>query len=200
MRRLALPILCLLVLVGVIAGWSLTPAQGEAGKTLGTHPMADAKPGEYVRFSVEKDGWKRYYVERVLKVEGGKVAWEIWKTNEDGTKLESMQYEGFDKVPKPWKALKHQDVVKDEIVELEIDGKKIKARYFEVNQPENPPFPEPKIRREVWYSNDIGARGKVQELPLGRETITWGMMSEADLKTALEMRAKRKAKNKEKGG
>lgn len=193
MRRLVLPTLMLALLFALL----LSPADGEQ-KTLGKHPMADAKAGEWVLYSFERDRYKSYALERVLEVKGSKVYWELWGCNEEGKELKQLQYAGLDKVPSPWKPLDYQKVVKDEMVDLEIAGKTIKCRYFVVDQPENPPFPEPQVRREVWYSNDVPVRGKVKEKPQNREVVSWGTMSADDLEKAREMRKKREQARKKK--
>lgn len=193
MHRLVLPSVAFALLLALL----LAPAVGEQ-KSLGKHPIADAKPGEWVLYQFEREGYKTYTLERVLEVKGGKVYWELWSCDAEGKELKQLQYDGFDKVPDPWKPLTYQEVVKDEMVDLEIAGKTIKCRYFVVDQPENPPFPEPKVRREIWYSNEVPVRGKVKEIPQNREVVSWGAMSDADLQKAREMRKKRDEMRKRK--
>ena len=143
---------------------------------LETHPMADAKPGEYLRFMVAQEGWTKWYVERILAVRDGEVLYEIVQTSEDGSEDKSVVRRGWRKVPK-LKPNSRQEIVSDEMVEMEVDGKQIWCRHFVLNEREHPDWPEPKRRKEVWYSNDVPCSGKVKDSLTGQVVTSWGMMS-----------------------
>ena len=155
-----------------------TPAYGEEPERakLEAHPMADAKPGEYLRYMEASEGWKRFFVERILAVREGEVLYEIFTTSEDGSQDKSQVRRGWRKVPK-LKPNRRQEIVSDEMVELEVDGKKLWCRHYVLNEREHPDWPEPKRRRQVWYSNDVPCSGKVKESLSGRIVTSWGMMT-----------------------
>ena len=154
------------------------PAFGEEPERpkLEAHPMADCKPGEYLRFMTESDGWKRYFVERILDVKDGKVLWEVVQTSEDGTEDKSIVERRWKKIPK-LKPNRRQTVVKDGMVWLEVGDKKLWCRHFTINEREHPDWEEPKRRKEVWYTNDILCSGKAKDSLAGRIVTSWGMMS-----------------------
>ena len=181
MRSSCLPTLVLALLslsLGLAALLGVAvPALGEEPRDkLEAHPMADAKPGEYLRYMTESDGWKNYFVERILDVKDGKVLFEVTKTSDDGTQDKSIVYRQWKKIPK-LKPNRSQTVVADKMVELEIDGKKLWCRHFTVDEREHPDWEEPKRRKEVWYTNDVPCSGKVKDSLAGRTAISWGMMS-----------------------
>ena len=178
---------CLPALVLALLAFSLglatllgasAPAFGEGQNRdkLEAHPMADAKAGEYLRFMVAKDGYKKWYVERILGVREGEVLHEVRQTSEDGSQDKQVIRRGWRKI-RPLKAAKWQEVVKDEMVELEVDGKTLWCRHFVLNEREHRDWPEPKRRKEVWYSNDIPVSGKVKDSLSGRIVTSWGQMS-----------------------
>ena len=148
---------------------------------LEAHPMADAKPGEYLRYVEASEGWKKHFIERVLAVREGEVLYEVMVTNEDGSQDKSPIRRSWRKVPK-LKPNRRQEIVSSEMVELEVAGKKLWCRHYVLNEREHPDWPEPKRRREVWYSNDVPCSGKVKESLSGRIVTSWGMMSEEETK------------------
>ena len=160
------------------------------------HPLKDAKPGEYLRFMTDQGGWKKYYVERIIDVKEGKVLWEIFQTNNEGTKDLNMVRGDWLDVPE-FKPSEHQRILSDEMVELDVNEQKLWCRHLYIEQLQNPPFPEPKLRRDVWYSNDIPCSGKVKERPGGRIVLDWGTLSADVLKQRQEYYRKREeARNK----
>ncbi len=179
---LALVALVCLPLALVAGSAEAEDAPGERPK-LTENPLADAKPGEYLRYMEEDGGWKKYFVERILDVRDGEVLWEIFQTNEDGTKDLSPLRTGWLKVPE-FKPRAHQTLISDKMEELEVNGQKLWCRHLLIEQQQNPPFPDPKIRRDVWFSNDVPCSGKVKEDTRGRIAVAWGMLS----KEALEAR------------
>ena len=71
---------CLPTLVLALLAFSLglatllgvgAPAFGEEPNRdkLVEHPMADAKAGEYLQYMVETEGYKKWYIERILGVQ-----------------------------------------------------------------------------------------------------------------------------------
>lgn len=182
MKSSCLPVLVLALLafgfgLAALLG-SGAPAFGEEPNRdkLESHPMADAKPGEYLRYMQETEGWKKYFVERILAVKEGEVLFELTQTSDDGGEDKQVVRRGWRKVPK-LKAAKWQTVVKDEMVELEVDGKKLWCRHFVLDEREHRDWEEPKRRKEVWYSNDVPCSGKVKDSLAGRIVTSWGMMS-----------------------
>lgn len=171
------------LLAMLVAGGS--SALGEEPKPardkLEAHPLSDAKPGEYLRYKEESDGWKKWFIERILAVREGEVLFEAMVTSEDGTEDKSVIRRGWRKVPK-LKPNRRQEIVKDEMVEMEVDGKKLWCRHYVLNEREHPDWPEPKRRKEVWYSNDIPCSGKVKDSLSGRIVTSWGMMSTEELR------------------
>ena len=182
MRSSCLPALVLALLASILGLAALlgdpTSALGEepSRTKLEAHPMADAKPGEYLRYMQETDGWKKWFVERILDVREGEILIEIVQTTEDGGEDKQMVRRRWRKVPK-LKPSPQQEIVKDEMVEMEVDGNKLWCRHYVLNEREHPDWPEPKRRKEVWYSNDIPCSGKVKDSLSGRIVTSWGMMS-----------------------
>jgi hypothetical protein len=157
---------------------------GEEIPPLEVAPLRDAKPGEFLRY-VEggSGGWRKWFVERVLDTregeDGFEVLLEIAQTNEDGTRDITVIRGGWSKVPE-FKPAEHQRFIKDEMVVLEVNGQKLNCRHLYIEEYETPPFPDPKVRRHVWYTNDIPCTGKVRESRNNRETLDWGQMSEEE--------------------
>lgn len=145
------------------------------------HPLKDAKPGEYLRFIQDDGNWKKYFIERIIDVRDGEVLWEICQTNREGTKDLNSIRKGWKKVPK-LKPAPHQRIVEDEMVEMEVNGKKLWCRHLHIDERVNPDWPEPKRRKDVWYSNDIPCSGKVKDTLSKRMVTDWGMMSAEELK------------------
>ena len=82
------------------------------------HPLADAKPGEYLVYREKAEGerWTSYFCERVLAVKDGKVLWELSKTDEDGKDHGPLKtkWRTVDEL----KPNRYQTVTKDEMVVL----------------------------------------------------------------------------------
>jgi len=189
----------LLTTFALVAAFLVAPAIGDEGSTLSTHPMKDAKPGEYMRFVTEHKGYKRYSVQTVLEVKDGKAWIEEWLTNEEGDKQMHIQWAGWARVPSTIKPLEYQKVVKDEMVKLEIDGKTLSCRHLVIDQPEDPPMDEPREHREVWFTNDAPGWGRVK-LIQGETTKTaveWGTMSDSDRDKAIQARNTREKQRRE---
>lgn len=168
----------------------------DAPAKLVRHPMKDAQPGEYVRFlTVTKEGWKRYSVQTVLEVKDGEAWIEEWQTDESGKQANGLGWNGWAKIPDEIQPTSYQKVVEDEMVQLEVGDQKVWCRHFVVDQPENPPLPEPRVRREAWFTNDVPGWGRVKESQGGTTStaVAWGKMSDEDLKKAIEARDKREA-------
>jgi hypothetical protein len=187
MERTRLPVVVLVLAVLAVGGTALLDAGAVQADTEGArpkleaHPLQDAKPGEYLRFMRAEEGWKKWYIERIIDVREGEVLWEIYQTNEDGTKDTGAVRKGWKKIPK-LKAAPHQKVIKDVMEEMEVAGQKLWCRHFTINEREFPDFPEPRRRKDVWYSNDIPCSGKVKDTVENRIVTSWGMMSEEELK------------------
>jgi hypothetical protein len=179
---------------------SATVVAGDTPPTLTTHPMNDAAPGEYVRFRIDgKGGWTRYSVQTVLEVKDGKAWIEEWRTDAEGKAGSGLLWSGWANVPKEIEPLSYQKIVEDEMVPLELGGKKVWCRHLVVNQPAHPPIPEPRVRREVWFSNDVPGWGRVKivEADDTKTAVSWGTMSKEDLDKAKEARDKREAGERE---
>lgn len=184
---------CLLALAGGLCAEDAPPK-------LVDHPMNDAKAGEYVRFEVVgKQGWTRHTVRAVLEVKDGEAWIEEWQTDEKGEKVTGIGWTGWARIPKKIEPSTYQDVQTDEMVQLELGDEKVWCRHFVVEQPENPPIPEPRIRREVWFTNDVPGWGRVKVIQ-GETTATavaWGTLSPEKLKEAIEARDKREAQKRQ---
>ena len=189
--RLPLAVLALLTL-------ALLPqaTAEEEHPTLTRHPLADAKPGEFLVYQEKTDRWTSYFCERVLDVKDGKVLWELSKTDEEGKDHGPLQTKWrtvTELKPNRW-----QTVTKDKMVELEVDGKTLVCRYFEVEEPKDRAWPDgEKIRKEVWYSNDVPVSGKVKAEPGNRMVLKWGQMSEEETKKRLAAYEEREKRRKE---
>ena len=182
MKSSCLPTLVLALLAFILGLATLlgvgAPAFGEEPNRdkLEAHPMADAKPGEYLRYVVAQEGWKKWYVERILALRDGEILYEVMQTTEDGSQDKQAVRRGWRKVPK-LKPNSGQEVVEDKMVEMEVGGKTLWCRHFVLNEREHPDWPEPKRRKEVWYSNDVPCSGKVKDSLSGRIITSWGQMS-----------------------
>lgn len=178
---------------------ALTFRPGEAADKLVAHPMKDAKAGEYMRFELTGErGFTRHTVQTVLEVKDGKAWIEEWFTDEKGERLTSLLWSGWARIPDTIKPNSYQEVIEDEMVQLELGGQKVQCRRFLVSQPENPPMPEPKVSREVWFSNDLPGWGRVKEIQAEttKTALAWGTMSADDLAKAIEARDKRESGQK----
>lgn len=180
MRTLQLTLLAL-GLAAVVGGWAPALAEDPAPERpkLEQHPLADAKPGEYLRYYEEKEGWKRWFVERVIDTRDGEIYYEVFTTTEDGKDNAAVR-SGWRKIPK-LKPSRIQEILSDEMVEMEVNGQKLWCRHYVLSEREHPDYPEPKRRKEVWYSNDIPCSGKVKEDVSGRMVFSWGMMTPEQL-------------------
>ena len=178
-RTAGLPLVALLTLVSLSVLAASLPAAAEDAPgerpKLTENPLKDAKPGEFLRYMEADGGWKKYFVERIIDVRDGEVLWEIYQTTPDGSKDLSPVRTGWLKVPE-FKPRAHQKIISDKMEELEVNGKTLWCRHLLIEQQQNPPFPDPKIRRDVWYSNDIPCSGKVKEDTRGRIALEWGML------------------------
>lgn len=177
----------LVVLIALTLGIvALAPATADdARPKLVDHPMKDAKAGEYLRYAITNGQWKTWFIERVLAVKDGEVLWEIAKTNESGSEDKGRERIGWVKVP-ALKALPHQKVVEDEMVEVTIDGKALWCRRFLVDERTHPDWPEPRRSKEVWYSNDVPCSGKVKDTVSKREVTSWGQMPADEVKRRVD--------------
>lgn len=160
-------------------------AEEEAPPTLEDHPLKDAKPGEFLRYVQTEGNWKKYFIERILDVKDGEVLLEVTKTNEEGTKDHQRVRIGWIKVPE-FKPAPHQKILTDEMVEMEVAGKTIWCRHLYIEERVDPDWPEPKRRKDVWYSNDVGCTGKVKDTLQNRMLVDWGTMPESELKERQE--------------
>lgn len=160
------------------------------------HPLADAKPGEFVVYQEKGDRWTSYFIERVLDVKDGKVLWELSKTDENGKDLGPLRAKWRE--VKELKPNRWQTVTKDEMVTVEVNGQKLVCRFFEVEEPKDRQWPEgEKIRKEIWYSNDVPVSGKVKQEPGGRMVLKWGQMPEEETKKRLAAYEEREKRRKE---
>jgi hypothetical protein len=183
-RSFVLPAACLALLFSV-GGFG----QADDLPLLEHHPLADAKPGEFLRWvETGTGGWKKWYVERVLAVREGEVFLEVQQTNEEGTKDLETRHAAWTPFPREFKPSEEalQRFLKDEMVPLEVAGQTLPCRYLYIEEATNPPWPDPKQRRHVWYSNAVPATGKVKESRNNREAIAWGQMTDAELAAKLE--------------
>jgi len=163
---------------------------GDAAPKLETHPMKDAQPGEYVQFVTEHKGFKRFTVETVLEIKDGKAWIERWQTDEEGDKMMSLLWEGWAKVREKIAPHDYQKIIQDEMVELEIDGQTLSCRHIVVDQPEDPPMEEPRVRREVWFSNDVPGWGRVKVIQgeVTKTAVRWGTMTDSVRDKAIQAR------------
>jgi hypothetical protein len=154
------------------------------------HPYADAKPGEWRRVKFVRDGREMFNMERVLAVspDASRVFVDVVQTSTDGAETKGVVQRGqWMNVPKfaPTAAQKFE---KDEMVWLDVAGKKVAARHLTIVEQVNPPYPQPMRRREVWFSNDILGNGKAQETmdnpATTLTTLAWGTLSAEDLAKA----------------
>jgi hypothetical protein len=184
MRRFA----SVAVLAFLLAGGGAALAEDEEPSepppipNLEKHPLTDAKAGEYLRFvETSKDGkWKQWYEERVLAVKDGEVFLEVMSVNEQGKELGAKQgvVPAWLKVPE----LKPREFAKfktDEMLVLEIGGKKLNCRHLVIEEPKIEGFMDPRQIREVWYTNEALATGKVKEVRPDaiRTASSWGELS-----------------------
>jgi hypothetical protein len=154
------------------------------------HPYADAKPGEWRRVKVVSGSSEKFNMERVLAVspDAARVFIDVVQTSPDGAETKGVVQRGqWVEVPKFAPTAAHR-FEKDEMVWLDVAGKKVAARHIEIVEQANPPYPQPMRRREVWYSNDLLGNGKAQEKvdnpPTTLTTLAWGTMSAEDLAKA----------------
>ncbi len=197
MRRYpALPRFATLALAAVaLAAFGLASsarAEEEAppATKLEKHPYSDAKPGEFLRVKLVSRGDTKFLSIRVLgvKLEESKVFYDVWQTSEDGKEMQARYQPGdWVDIPK-FEPKEGQEFKKDEMVWLEIAGKKLACRHIKILQQMNPGFPEPKTMREVWFTNDVPGSGKVQEISDNPSSVStavgWGTMSAEDLAKA----------------
>lgn len=172
------------------------------------NPLHDAQPGETLRYRVreieKKDGWVRYFEERVLarSGEGEKVEilLETVETDASGEKVFSVdnQRTGWlpagPKFPMPPGALWLADKTKDEVLFIgDPPTKAVRCVRRHRQMPVNPDKPDgEKQVTQLWYSHDVPGTGVVKRFPAQgngeRYLISWDKRLPAD---ACAERAKR---------
>jgi hypothetical protein len=193
-------------LLGSLAlGSGLALAEGEEAPAeppkLEKHPLADSKPGEYLRYVEGGPKWKKWFEHRVIDVreKDGKteVLVEVMQIDETGKKELGVIAGTGDWVVVPeFKATEKQTYKKDEMVWREVNGKKVAARHLIIEE-RLTDFPNPVQLREVWYSNDLPAHGKIKQVSTGpdgtsatAEALEWGALSPEVLATRQKVYAK----------
>jgi hypothetical protein len=158
----------LLRVAALVAATALLAVAARAEDTAQTipmlekHPLHDAKPGEMLRYEETERDRKTYFTEHVLAVREGEVLLEVVRSDAEGKTGEVAKWATWLKVPE-FEPAEHQKFKRDEMVMLTVDGKDIPCRYVKIEELLNPPYPQPKHVREVWYSNEYVATGKVKE-------------------------------------
>jgi hypothetical protein len=154
------------------------------------HPLADAKAGEWRRSKRTVREETRYYVERVLAVKPaeGHVFFDVLEITEDGKQRRGVEQPGrWFSVPK-FQAMPGQQYRADEMVMVDVGGKRVAARHLTIVEPAQPAAPGRTRTREVWYSNDVLGNGKVKEQvddpPTTLTTLDWGTMTPEELTRA----------------
>ena len=124
--RVCLPLLALaLVALPFVGG---AAAEEELPK-LEKIPLADAKPGEFLRYIEKSDRWTRYFCERVLDVKDGKALVEISPTDESGKDTGVPMQSKWKTMDKELKPARWQKVLTDQMVTLEV-AEKIRVRVL----------------------------------------------------------------------
>jgi hypothetical protein len=187
MRRFAALLLAVPFVALAVARADDPPAD-ETPPLLEKHPAADAKEGEWIRYRITQGTWKNWFVMRVLGVRAKEgvteILTEVVQVDEAGTKDIGTQAGSgkWTAVPE-FKAQEHQTFKKDEMVWMTLKDKKIACRHLRIEELANPPFPMPKRTREVWYTNEILANGKLKEISSDgsasqtMEALEWGTMT-----------------------
>jgi hypothetical protein len=182
----------LAVLAVLAAAFGLAPVLADADTAppipkLEKHPYFDAKPGEYIRLKRFMGGEEQRLVVRVLdtKLAENKVFVEVWQTTDDDKEDKQVISSGsWVDIPE-FKPKEHQKFLKDEMITLEVNGKKLACRHIKIEERVNPKLPHPLKVREIWYSNDALGSGKIKETDYGSagsqpqmsQAYEWGMMS-----------------------
>jgi hypothetical protein len=187
MRRVLVPTLFL----ALAAAPGLRAEDAKPIPMLEKHPLADAKPGEFMRWKQTAGEETEWFIIRVLAVKEkeNKVFLEVYKTSEDGKEDQNREMSKWIEVPE-FKPKENQTFKTDEMVVREIAGKKVTCRHLKIEEPVNPPWSQPVRTREVWYSNDVLATGKVEEWveqpPSVTTAVDWGMLSPEELQKRID--------------
>jgi hypothetical protein len=179
------PALALLVLPAAVALADEPPKDAPKPPTTPLpsfeNPLYDAKAGETLLYRVRdlEGKWTRYYEERVLARDGEDVLIETILTDEKGQKDWGRDPDGrntgWRKVEKEMKLGPTQRWVKererDEVLTIgEPPRAAVRCKRRVIDEPADFTRPEGKRRpREVWYSHDVPATGRVRMFPAQQE-------------------------------
>lgn len=152
------------------------------------NPLFDAQVGETLLYRVRElqGAWTRYFEERVLARTEKEILIETVETDASGSKVFMVDSDprntGWRPLSKDMKAGGEQkwktERQKDEIVYVgDPPAKAVRATRRVIEEPDPDGAPGSRRQREIWYSHDVPASGRVKMFPAmrggERMAISW---------------------------